>query len=190
MTAINFEKSVNDVPQSEEADYYTQVRRGTIFEENGLYGIRDIDGSIVVWPQFIFIGKCIDDVWMLKDDGHFLHMQFGSYGKGCLRPKERPYIVNGKAGFKRRGKVIIPPIYDYLMPKFGNNEVFHAVKDGREMYLNDKGEMVLTRVRRSDGDWLGKKSPFHIYNENLDFVTAVTYIGKNGLMVIFGDKYH
>ena len=66
MADIDIEKSVNDTPPSPEVDFYTQVRRGTIFEENGLYGIRDIDGSIVVWPKFIFIGRCIDDVWMLK----------------------------------------------------------------------------------------------------------------------------
>ena len=178
MTDIDFEKSVNNTPQSPEVDFYTQVRRGTIFEENGLYGIRDIDGSIVVWPKFIFIERCIDDVWMLKADGYYRYMAYFQNGSGYLRPKERPYIVDGKAGFKRRGKVIIPPEYDYLMPKFGKNEIFYAVKDGREMYLNDKGEEVLTRIRWFDGEHPDKKSPFHIPSENFDYVTAMTYIGK------------
>lgn len=178
MSDTDIEKSVNAAPQSEEVDDYTQVRRGTIFEENGLYGIRDIDGSIVVWPKFIFIGRCIDEVLMLEEDGHYFSQAFHQDSRGYLRPKERPYIVNGKAGFKRRDKVIIPPEYDYLMPKFGNNEVFYAVKDGREMYLNDKGEEVLTRVRRFDGEQTDKKSPFHFPSKDFDYVTVMTYIGK------------
>lgn len=178
MTDFDSEKSVNNTPQSPEVDFYTQVRRGTIFKENGLYDIHDIDGSIVVWPKFIFIGRCIDDVWMLKADGYYRYMAYHQNGSGYLRPKERPYIVNGKAGFKRRGKVIIPPEYDYLMTKFGENEIFYAVKDGREMYLNDKGEEVLTRVRWFDGEHPDKKSPFHFPSEKFDYVTAMTYMGK------------
>ena len=178
MTDVDLEKSGNDTPQNKDVDDYTKVRRGTIFEEHGLYGIRDIDGSIVVWPKFIFIGRCIDDVWMLKSDGHYLYMAFHQDSMGYLRPKERPYIVNGKAGFKRHGKVIIPPEYDYLMPKFGKNEIFYAVKDGREMYLNDKGEEVLTRVRWFEGELPDKKSPFHFPSDKFDYVTAMTYMGE------------
>lgn len=74
MTDVDLEKSGNDTPQNKDVDDYTKVRRGTIFEEHGLYGIRDTDGSIVVWPKFIFIGRCIDDVWMLKADGHYMYM--------------------------------------------------------------------------------------------------------------------
>ena len=88
---------------------------------------------------------------------------------------KRPFVMNGKAGMKKDGEIIIPAEYDYIKRKFGKT-VFYAVKDGRGMYLNDKGQEVLTRVRRFEGENT-KYSPFWLCSNEFDYVTAMEYIG-------------
>lgn len=83
--------------------------------------------------------------------------------------------MNGKVGIKKDGRVIIPAEYDYIKSKFGDT-VFYAVKDGREMYINDEGKEVLTRVRRFEGED-NQNSPFWLCSNEFDYITTMNYVG-------------
>lgn len=43
-----------------------QARSGILFEENGLYGLKDEDGNVTFPAKYSFIGKCRDHVLFLN----------------------------------------------------------------------------------------------------------------------------
>lgn len=47
-----------------------KARRGEIFESDGLYGIKDEDGTVTYPAKYSFIGKCIDHVLFLEPSGN------------------------------------------------------------------------------------------------------------------------
>ena len=152
-----------------------KARRGEIFESDGLYGIKDEDGTVTYPAKYSFIGKCIDHVLFLEPSGNYVKMSAGCMESGFMPEDERPFVLNGKAGIKKDGKVIIPAEYDYIKSKFGET-VFYAVKNGREMYINDEGKEVLTRVRRFEGED-AQSSPFWLCSNEFDYITAMNYVG-------------
>lgn len=149
--------------------------RGEIFESNGLYGIKDKDGTVTFPAKYCYIGKCIDQVLLLEPSGKYEEMNVGYRTSGIMTEEKRPYIVNGKVGIKKDGKVIIPAEYDYIRSQFGDT-VYYASKNGRDMYLNEEGKEVLTRVRRFEGD-NSQYSPFWLGSNEFDYITALTYVG-------------
>ena len=152
-----------------------KARRGIIFESDGLYGIKDEDGVVTFPAKYCFIGKCIDHILFLEPSGNYVKMSAGCTESGFMPEDERPFVVNGKVGIKKDGRFIIPAEYDYIKSKFGDT-VFYAVKDGREMYINDEGKEVLTRVRRFEGE-NDMNSPFWLCSNEFDYITAMNYVG-------------
>lgn len=122
-----------------------RAKRAKKCEVNGLWGLRDIDGTILYEPENIFIGVCRDHVLRITPNWRFIEESNGCTTSGYLQEEERPYFVNGKAGITVDGKVIIPAEYDYIKRKFGGN-VFYAVKDGREMYIDDKRQIDISKT--------------------------------------------
>ena len=178
------EDLLNSLPEpSYKREYYKEAtslhekaQRGYKFEENGLWGLKDIDGSIIYEANCVFIGVCKDYVLAIYPDGSYIKENSNCRQSGRLDENKRPYVVNGKAGFKVDDKVIIPPEYDFIEKLFGDT-VFYAVKDGKEMYLNDEGKEVLTRVRHFDGED-DKHSPFWLCSNDMDVVTFMNYVGE------------
>ena len=159
---------------------YGKAQAATLFEENGLWGLRNEDGTTLYPPEYLFIGKSIDNVLFIKPDWHYMKLWQGSSSVcSYLSEDERPYIVNGKAGFKCDGKIIIPAEYDYLTVWVGDEDgrVFYAVKDGRGMYLDETGKEVLTRVRRFEGE-KAQHSPFWLTTDDFAYFTTINYVGK------------
>ena len=158
---------------------FEKARKGILFEENGLWGLKDEDGNVIVPPKNLFIGKCIDNVIFIKPDWHY--MKLWPYGteKSLLSEVERPYIVNGKAGFMKDGKMMIPPEYEYLSIVFGGDDgkVFLAAKEGRTFYLDESGKEVLTHVKRFPNEEL-KHSPFWLVTDKFDYFTTMSYVGS------------
>ena len=152
-----------------------KARRGEIFESDGLYGIKDADGTVTFPAKYSFIGKCLDHVLFLEPSGNYVKMSEGYSQSGFMPEEERPFVINGKAGIKKDGRVIIPAEYDYIKSKFGDT-VFFAVKNGREMYINDEGQEVLTRVRRFEGED-NQSSPFWLCSNEFNYITAMNYVG-------------
>ena len=154
-----------------------KARRGEIYEENGLYGLKDVDGTVLYPAEYSYIGRCRDHVLFLEPDGNYHKMSRGCNESGYMPEEKRPYVKNGKAGFKVGDKILIPAEYDYIESTFGDNTVFTVVKDGREYYINDKGKEVLTRVREFEGEkiWC---SPFWLCTNEFDYFTVESYVGN------------
>lgn len=164
-------------------DKYSLFEKGILFEENGLWGLKNEDGSILRQPNFLFIGKCSDKILFIKPnwDYEVYCSESGVEGwGGTLEEYERPFFVNGKAGFKKDGHIVIPAIYDYLEVILGYKDtpgrILLAVKDNKTMYFDENGKEVLKRVRHFEGDEK-KGIPFDLCTDSFDIITMEKYIG-------------
>ena len=153
---------------------FDELKNNFIYEKNGSWGMNTPEGNEVYAARFKYIGKCSDYVLFIDNDWHYLKIARGCKTSGFMQESSRPYISEGKVGFKKDDQVIIPAIYDFITPWFGS-DVFRAVKDGREMYVDSNGKEVLTRVKRfGDKD---TQSPFWLRSNSLGINTITKYVG-------------
>ena len=153
-----------------------KARRGIIFEKNGLFGMMDIDGTELYPTKYYYIGRCRSHVLFIEPDGSYLKLSPGCTESGYMPKEKRPYVKNGKVGFKVGRKILIPAEYDYIRSAFGDNSVFLVTKDGREYYINEKCKEVLTRVRTFAGEKLNGE-PFWLRTNEFDYFTVMNYVG-------------
>lgn len=153
-----------------------KARRGIIFEKNGLFGMMDIDGTELYPTKYYYIGRCRSHVLFIEPDGSYLKLSPGCTESGYMPKEKRPYVKNGKVGFKEGRKILIPAEYDYIRSAFGDNSVFLVTKDGREYYINENGKEVLSRVRTFDGEELNGE-PFWLRTNKFDYFTVMNYVG-------------
>ena len=160
----------------EKSSFEAKVHRGILFQEDGLYGLKDLDGTIIYPANYVFIGKCKKYVMLIDNNDHYEKIGWYSRQSGQMDGDMRQYMENGKSGMKVKGEVVIPAEYDFIKSAFGDDTVYYAIKDGRELYLNEKGEEVLTRVRRFN-DENENEAPFYLCSNSLDYFTAMNYVG-------------
>ncbi len=169
-----------------------KARRGIIFEKNSLFGMMDIDGTELYPTKYYYIGRCRSHVLFIEPDGSYLKLSPGCTESGYMPKEKRPYVKNGKVGFKVGRKILIPAEYDYIRSAFGDNSVFLVTKDGREYYINENGKEVLSRVRTFDGEELNGE-PFWLRTNEFDYFTVMNYIGhedeSNPNVVKINDKW-
>ena len=136
----------------------------------------DIDGTELYPTKYYYIGRCRSHVLFIEPDGSYLKLSPGCTESGYMPKEKRPYVKNGKVGFKVGRKILIPAEYDYIRSAFGDNSVFLVTKDGREYYINEKGKEVLTRVRTFAGEKLNGE-PFWLRTNEFDYFTVMNYVG-------------
>ena len=155
--------------------HFDKICQGTKFMENGLWGLNAPDGTVLYPAKYVFIFRCKSCAIFLEPNGNSFRITGGCAESGYMPKEDRPYVKDGKAGFKVGRKVIIPAEYDFLEKEFGDT-IFYAAKDGREMYLDTEGREVLTRVRRFEGENLSYP-PFRLRTNYFDIITAMKYVG-------------
>ena len=159
------------------ASDFEKLVNGTIYEENGLMGMKDAEGKVICAPEYTLIAQCIDYVFFLEPKGSYRKVAEGCEESGYMQEEDRPYVEGiGKVGFKVNDRIVIPPVYDYVRHAFGK-ETFYAEKDGRFMYLDMNGNEVLTNIRWFEGEDR-HISPLYLRTNEFDYLTAMDYVGK------------
>ena len=152
---------------------FENLKNYTIVYENGVYGLMDSEGTCTYMPEYIYIGRCSEYFILIDKKGNYFKAGQG-YGESYIYDLKTLVLRDGKIGVKRKRKIIIPPVYDFIFPRLGNN-VCLAVKEGREMLVDDSGKEVLTRVRRFGEE--DTDSPFWLISNDLGFNTITKYVG-------------
>lgn len=171
---IKYDPDNKEVVTMDIQETYEELIENTIYVRNGGWGMNKPDGRMVYAPRFKYIGKCSEYVLFIDNDWSYVEIHRGHKTSGLLWEDERPYICQDKVGVKREGEVLVPPVFDFITPWLGE-DVFLAVQDGREMFVDIRGKEVLTRVRR-----FGEKDkvvPFWLTSDSLDVNTIVKYVG-------------
>lgn len=91
------EQRVKDIQSSWERE-----RRGEVFVEEGLFGMRDIDGTVIHRAEFAFVGKCRDNILFIRQDGTYCKKSPGCIENGYMPEELMPladFIVNLRNAF-------------------------------------------------------------------------------------------
>ena len=99
--------------------------------DNGKIGFADVNGNIIIKPQFSFALP--------------FHYGLAGFCKGCKFKKNGEYteIVNGKWGFiDKKGKIVIPPKFDKIYKSFDKG-IAMVENDGEKFYININGKRIL-----------------------------------------------
>lgn len=145
---------------------YEQIRNGIVFEQDGLLGVKDADGTIICEPEYLQIEKCSDHVFFYLPNNTYKYMYPGGAESGYMPEEERPYIVNGKYGLKDKdGQVLLEPIYDKVI-EWDNCDVIYTLQGKEYHYYNHQGEEILTGVRTINVDTeIARICPYYLSEE-------------------------
>ena len=91
------EQRAKDIQSSWERE-----REGVVFVKDGLFGMRDIDGTVIHRAEFAFIGKSRDDILFIRQDGTYCKKSPGCIENGYMSEELMPladFIVNLRNAF-------------------------------------------------------------------------------------------
>ena len=129
------------------------VEGSTVYEEDNRFGCIK-DGTVVCPPifdqvEFIDGGQTL---YVRKGNEYSTFSQNGRNMMGnTIQEEDGEFVKDGKMGWKRNGKIIIPAMYDELF-KWSGLDVFQAEIGGGVKFLNASGEEILTYIREVDAE--------------------------------------
>ena len=134
-------------------DFWTRLSTAVQFTDNGLYGLMDTNGDVVLDANYDHIQICTDFVYAHYGTRHKFIYKNGSE-EDCLdRENEHQFYENGKVGLKdSNGNILIPPQYDEVYEWGYDSDVIY-VRCGKEFhYYNHNLEEILTDVDSIEDD--------------------------------------
>ena len=94
-------------------DFWTRLSTAVQFVNNGLYGLMDTNGNIILEAKYDHIEICSDFVYAHYGTRHKFIYKNGGESDCADREDEYQFYENGKVGLKDNyGNVLIPAQYD------------------------------------------------------------------------------
>ncbi len=152
----NIKKSASKQPvktvvvQSSKPIEISETKSFIIFLQNGLFGLKDKQGNILIKPQYKKLIRVGENSWIVQ-----LKNRFGlvdNKGKYLVQPKyrhvDRYFGRFSKFGnekdfglYDERGQVIIKPEYSFIEPLFSGN--FLTCKNYKYGVISDSGKQLI-----------------------------------------------
>lgn len=151
------------------------VEGSAVFEEEGHYGCIK-EGTVVCPPifdqvEFIHEGNTL---YLRRGNMYSTFSNNGRYYMGeTIAEEEGEFVEDGKMGWRRGDRVLIPALYDDIIKWYGL-DVFQVKTDGGVRCLNSAGEEILTYIRKVDAE--DKQiAPFNQVINHGDVFTLLEY---------------
>ena len=116
------------------------------------WGVKDLDGNIVIPAQFDFVSEGGDDIFIVERDNQYgiidlkgnWVIPFGEYEWLWWRGDYFLARKDGKAGIiDLKGKTLIPFEYEYLHPAYSEGlDLISAKKNGEFFFINSQQERL------------------------------------------------
>lgn len=116
------------------------------------WGVKDLDGNIVIPAQFDFVSAGGDDIFIVERDNQYgiidlkgnWVIPFGRFEWLWWRGDYFLARKDGKAGIiDLKGKTLIPFEYEYLHPAYSEGlDLISAKKNGEFFFINSKQERI------------------------------------------------
>ena len=123
------------------------ARDGYKFQENGLWGLKAQDGTILFPPKYDQLEICADYVWAHYGNRYKYFYYNGSTTEGPDDDDDLRFYQDGKIGLRHSdGSILLPPIYDKIIDWGTDCDVIYT-RVGKEFhYYNHAKEEILTKV--------------------------------------------
>ena len=155
----------------------------TVFAKDGAFGCMK-EGEVICPPVF-------DKIEFIKDGETVFLQRGGMYTtfsrsgsnvmNGSLEKKDGFFVADGKKGWLRDGKVLIPAVHDEIY-KWWGLDVFQVEDGDAVRFFNSAGEEVLTYVRELDAEDI-YISPFSQVMNDGDIFTVLEYPANKAIPV-------
>ena len=140
---------------------WKRSRESEKFMDNGLWGLRDMDGKTILQPEFDQIECCKDFVYAHSGTKCFFYFPIGKMNVEDDNPNDLRFYAEGKIGLKdQEGKVRFPAIYDCIKIWEGYDVVYVRNEEGFH-YYNSANEEILTDFKPVEGSPC-ENEPFYI----------------------------
>ena len=154
---------------------YDAARGGCIFVENGLAGVKDADGNVIIRPSYGQICWEGETLAMKHYDqsGYSFRYLHPSGGESSSIGRENEFGIftrDGMVGLDD-GRIRIPPEYDEVFPWGKKSDVYYLRKGDKGMYINHSGERILTEFARFTG--IDDIEPYYVYEKQNSPVVIV-----------------
>ena len=140
---------------------WKRSRESEKFMDNGLWGLRDMDGKTILQPEFDQIECCKDFVYAHSGTKCFFYFPIGKMNVEDDNPNDLRFYADGKIGLKdQEGKVRFPAVYDCIKVWEGYDVVYVRNEEGFH-YYNSANEEILTDFKPVEGSPC-ENEPFYI----------------------------
>lgn len=158
--------------------HYKLIETGQIIDRGGLYGIKDKDGNLVYDCVYDQIEKGKD--WIYFRKGLDYKIIYPTYSEEYYHDKEDFFVENGKMGWQKDGKIIVPAVYDYVDKASDDFEMYNVKENGKGRCINGEGMVIL-------GDRQDEDDNLEVYlrtNNRNDVITQCMLEGEVGADMI------
>lgn len=133
--------------KKENAASMAKAKSGCKFCENGLWGVKSVDGEVLIAAKYDQIEICSDYVYAHYGTRHTYFYYNGATSDSPDWDDDYRFYQNGKIGFLNNdGSIFLPPIYDEIYDWGKDCDVIYT-RHGEEFhYYNRKKEEILTKV--------------------------------------------
>ena len=137
---------------------YDAAQSGCIFVENGLAGVKDADGNVIIPPsygQICWEGDTLAMKHYYKSGYSFryLHPSGGETSSICRENEFGIFTQDGKVGLDD-GRIRIPAEYDEVFPWGNNSDVYYLRKGSEGSPIIGKARLgELLRVADYGSSW-------------------------------------
>ena len=126
---------------------YDAAQSGCIFVENGLAGVKDADGNVIIPPsygQICWEGDTLAMKHYYKSGYSFryLHPSGGETSSICRENEFGIFTQDGKVGLDD-GRIRIPAEYDEVFPWGNNSDVYYLRKGSEGSPIIGKGLYIM-----------------------------------------------
>ena len=95
---------------------WVRSRESEKFLENGLWGLRDIKGKVILEPKYDQIELCKEFVYVHSGNSHSFYYPYGKVSTSDDNKYDYRFYENGKIGLKdENGSIRFPAIYDCVI---------------------------------------------------------------------------
>lgn len=134
-------------------DFWTRITAAVRFESDGLIGLKDTNGDVILEAKYDQIEICTDFVYAHYGVRHKFIYKNGGESDRADREYEHKFYENGKVGLKDvDGNVILAPQYDDIYEWRENSDVIYTRLGKEYHYYNHNLEEILTDVEYIEED--------------------------------------
>ena len=122
---------------------WVRSRESEKFLENGLWGLRDIKGKVILEPKYDQIELCKEFIYVHSGTSHSFYYPYGKVSTSVDNKYDYRFYENGKIGLKdENGSIRFPAIYDCVKDWPRYDVVYVRNEDGFHYYNSDNEEIL------------------------------------------------